>query len=160
RHYLARIAGWLLFGGLALASLGGLFSNALLEWIDNASWSLVFLAGWLPMLVFEVVLLGRYLRRAAPGPEKARARIVLVALAIGGSFSMSDVAHGAGLGSPYLGAVGTLISSGLLATLVVRFELFDRNISARTAIYVLGMMAAFIVAYFVVLSALAGRVAV
>jgi signal transduction histidine kinase len=110
--------------------------------------------------VFEVVLLGRYLSATADPREKARARTVLAALAIGGVFSTSDVAHGAGLPLPYLGALGTLIAAGLLATLAVRLELFDRNVSSRTAVYVLTMIVAFVVAYLVVLGAFAGSVAV
>lgn len=110
--------------------------------------------------LFEVVLLVRYLRRTADLREKARARIVLAALAIGGSFSMSDVARGVGLPTPYLGALGTFIAAGLLTTLIVRLELLDRNVSFRTTLYALGMIAAFIAAYLVVLSAFTGRLAV
>src|SRR5690606_35646891 len=70
--------------------------------------------------------------------------------------STSDVAHGLGLPLPYLGALGTLVAAALLATLVVRLELFDRNVSARTAVYALGMIAAFVVAYLVLFRALSG----
>ncbi|HVH41909.1 MAG TPA: HAMP domain-containing sensor histidine kinase, partial [Labilithrix sp.] len=122
-------------------------------------WSVVFLAGYIPSLALEVVVLGRYLRRTTDAREQSRARLVLAALAIGGTFSMSDVAHGAGLPVPYLGAVGTFVAAGLLTTVVVRLALFDRDVSTLTAIYVLGMVVAFVVAYLVVLSAFAGRLA-
>jgi signal transduction histidine kinase len=160
RRRVPRLGAWAVFGALSLASLGGLFSPAFVRWIDSTSWSLLFLAGWVATFVYEVVLLSRYLTATIDPREKARARIVLVALALGGTFSMSDVVHSAGLPTPYLGAVGTLITAGLLTTLVLRLELFDRNVSARTAVYALGMIAAFVAAYLVVLVALAGRLAV
>jgi two-component system, NtrC family, sensor histidine kinase HydH len=154
----ARLLAWLVFGSLALASLGGLVSSRLLDWQDEPSWSVWFLFGWLPVLVFEIVVLGRYLAQTTDAREKARARTVLLALAIGSSFSMSDVARSIGLPTPYLGSLGTLIAAALLATLAVRFELFDRNVSTRTTVYVLGLIVAFVVAYLVIFSAFAGHV--
>lgn len=155
-----RSAAWAYFGLLALASAGGFFSPHIVEWNDSTSWSMLFLVGYLPALVFEVVLLVRHIRQNTDAREKARARIVLAALAIGGTFSMSDVLHSAGLPSPYLGSLGTLIAAGLLTTLIVRHELFDRNVSLPTTMYILGMIASFVVAYFIVLSAFEGKLAV
>src|SRR5207253_89306 len=70
-----------------------------------------------------------------------------------------DVAHSLGLPLPYLGALGTLIAAALLTTLAVRLELFDRNVSVRTGIYVLGMIVAFVVAYLVLFRVFAGSLA-
>jgi signal transduction histidine kinase len=160
RSRVPRALAWMLFGGLALASLGALLSPEILRWSDSVSWFTIFLAGYLPTLTFEVIILGRYLRRTTEGRETARTRLVLLALAIGGAFSMSDVARGAGLPTPYLGALGTFIAAALLTMLVLRLELFDRNVPIRTTIYALGMIVAFVVAYLVALSAFAGHVAV
>ena len=159
RHRIGRGMAWALFGTLAGASMAGLFSDGVLRWIDEPSWAAFFLVGWLPTLVFEVVLLSRHLTRALDQREKARARTVLVALAVGGAFSLSDVARGLGLPLPYLGALGTLVSAALLTTLTVRLELFDRNVSARTAVYVVGMIVAFVVAYLVLFRVFAGSLA-
>lgn len=159
RHRRARILAWSFFGALAVASLLGFVSDGMLRWIDGPGWAAFFLVGWAPTLVFEVVLLSRHLSRSLDQREKARARTVLVALAVGGAFSMSDVARGIGLPLPYLGALGTLIAAALLATLAVRLELFDRNVSARTTVYVLGMIVAFVVAYLVLFRVFAGSLA-
>jgi two-component system, NtrC family, sensor histidine kinase HydH len=159
RHRIARVLAWGFFGALAAASVVGLSSPGVLQWIDEPGWAAFFLVGWLPTLVFEVVLLSRHLSRSIDQREKARARTVLVALAVGGAFSMSDVARGLGLPLPYLGALGTLIAAALLATLAVRLQLFDRNVSARTTIYVLGMIVAFVVVYLVVFRVFAGSLA-
>jgi two-component system sensor histidine kinase HydH len=159
RHRTARVLAWGFFGTLAGASFLGFFSKTLLQWLDEPSWPAFFLVGWLPTLVFEVVLLSRHLSRSLDQREKARTRTVLVALALGGAFSMSDVARGLGLPLPYLGALGTLIAAALLATLALRLELFDRNVSARTTVYVLGMIVAFVVAYLVLFRVFAGSLA-
>jgi len=134
-------------------------SKGVLDWIDEPSWPALFLLAWVPTLAFEVYLLSRHLSRSLDQREKARTRTVLVALAVGGAFSMSDVSHGLGLPLPYLGALGTLIAAALLTTLAVRLELFERNVSARTSIYVLGMIVAFVVAYLVVFRVFAGSIA-
>lgn len=160
RYAIARALAWVAFGGLSAVSLGGFLDRRLLLWLDAPSWSLLFLASWLPTIVLETILLVRYLGQTSDAREKSRARIVLAALAVGASFSMADVAHGVGLPLPYLGALGTLVSAGLLSTLAVRMELFDRNVSARTAVYVAGMIAAFVVAYLVVFRLFAESLAV
>lgn len=159
KHRVARVIAWGFFGTLATASIGGFVSPLMLRFIDEPGWAALFLVGWLPTLIFEVVLLSRHLTRSLDQREKARTRTVLVALAVGGAFSMSDVARGIGLPLPYLGALGTLIAAALLATLAVRLELFDRNVSARTTVYVLGMIIAFVVAYLVAFRVFAGSLA-
>jgi two-component system, NtrC family, sensor histidine kinase HydH len=159
KHRIARALAWGLFGALSLASLGGFVSAGILRWIDEPSWAAFFLVGWVPTLAYEVVLLSRHLSRSLDQREKARTRTVLVALAVGGAFSMSDVARSIGLPMPYLGALGTLIAAALLATLAVRLELFDRNVSTRTTVYVLGMIVAFVVAYLVLFRIFAGSLA-
>ena len=159
RYRLARGAAWLLFGSLAAVTLGGLVSQGVFKWGDGTTWPAVFLVGWAPTLSFEFFLLVRHLGRSAEAGEKARTRTVLAALAIGATFSTSDVARGLGLPVPYLGAIGTLISAGLLTTCAVRFELFDRNVSTRAAVYVLGMIGAFVALYLVLFRVFAGSIA-
>ena len=159
RYRLARAAVWLVFGALTAATLCGLLSNDVLVWLDSASWPAIFLVAWMPALVFQVFVLMRHLRRSTEAGEKARTRTVLAALAIGATFSTSDVAHGLGLPLPYLGSIGTLISAALLTTCAVRFELFDRNVSTRATVYVLAMIGAFVVLYLVLFRVFAGSIA-
>lgn len=155
RHRLARGAVWLLFGGLAVASIV-VPGNA---WLDGTTWTGVFLTSWLPTMVFQIVLLVRHLRQSSDPMEKARTRTVLAALAIGATFATSDIAHGLAPSAPYLGSIGTLVAAALLATCAMRFALFDRNVSARTTLYVLGMIGAFVVASLVLFRVLAGSLA-
>ena len=159
RQRTVRVVVWLAFVGLAAASLVGLVSTEVAAWAESATWSALFLAGWVPTLLFELLVLVRHLRRASDLAEKARTRTVLAALAIGATFSTSDVARGLGLPLPYLGSIGTLIAAALLMTCAVRFALFDRNVSTRTTVYVLGMIGAFVVAYLVLFRVFAGSLA-
>lgn len=146
-----RFATWLFGGGLAASSV-----VACGPWLDSIGWAALFMPMWLATFVFELVVTIRYLRAATEAGEKARARIVLAALAIGGACASSDVAHQLRFPAPFLGAMGTFVSACLLLTLVVRLDL---RIAARTWLYALGMTAALVVAYVVVLSVFAGAVA-
>jgi signal transduction histidine kinase len=158
-HRKARALVWLVFSGLAAATLGAtlLDPRAGIAWLDAPSWAGAFLAFWLPTMAFQLVVLVRHLRHATDATEKARTRTVLAALAIGATFSTSDVAHGAGAPfAPYLGSIGTLIAAALLASCAIRSALFDRNVSARTTAYVVAMIGAFVVASLLVFRVLAG----
>jgi two-component system sensor histidine kinase HydH len=159
RHRPARAFVWFVFGGLAAVSLLGFVSADILQWIDSPGWPATFLGGWIPTFVFQIYLLVRHLRRSTDLGEKARARTMLAALAIAATFSTSDIARGLDLPLPYLGSIGTLIAAALLSTCAVRFGLFDRNVSARTAVYVTGMIGAFVVAYLVLFRVFAGSLA-
>ncbi|MBS2011549.1 MAG: hypothetical protein JST00_01445 [Deltaproteobacteria bacterium] len=152
----ARIGAWVLFGGLALASTPGFGSKPVVAFIDGPVWPAVFLVGWIPSSVLSGWVLVKHLVRTSDAREKARTRTVLVALAIGVSTSTSDIAHGLGLPTPYIAAIGTLVVAALLTTLVVRFGLFDRNVSLRTAIYVIGMIGALVTLELVVFRMFAG----
>ena len=159
RQRVARTLVWLVFGGLAALSLLGVVSAELATWIDSPRWAAVFLVGWVPTLAFDLFVLVRHLHGASDPAEKARTRTVLAAVAIGATFSTSDVARGLGLPLPYLASIGTLIAAALLMTCTVRFALFDRNVSTRTTAYVLGMIGAFVVAYLVLFRVFAGSLA-
>ncbi len=156
KHAPIRIVVWAIFGGLAFVALGGFVSDELVAWTDSTTWSLVFLGAYAPSFVFEVVVLVRYLRSTTSLGEKSRTRTVLAALAIGSTFSISDLAHGAGAPLPFLGAAGTVVSAALLATLILRSRLLDRDIPLQTTLYIGGMVAAVVAAYLVVVSAFAG----
>ncbi len=159
RHRIARGFVWAVFGSLTVVTLSLFVSRAAAAWAEGWGWNAVFLFVWTPTLVFEVLLLVRHLARSGDAGEKARTRTVLAALAIGATFATSDVARGLGLPTPYLGSIGTVISAGLLATCAVRFELFDRNVSTRAAVYVLAMIGAFVALYLVMVRVFAGSLA-
>jgi signal transduction histidine kinase len=145
-----RIAAWVVFGGLGLSALVR---------PDDDVWAMIFLVAWAFTLVVDFVLLVRHLRAAA-ARERVRARIVIAALAFGGACSTSDMVHALGLPAPYLGALGTVVASALLFTLVTRTDLFERRVTLRTSLYVGGMIATGVIAYLVVLSAFAAKLGI
>lgn len=159
RHRASRLAVWAVFGSLASVALLALPLPRALPWSEGTAWPALFLCGWVPALVFEIVLLVRHLARSTDAREKARTRTVLAALTIGATCSTSDIAHGLGVPAPYLGSIGTLVSAGLLATCAVRFELFDRNVSTRATVYVIAMIGAFVALYLVLFRLFAGSIA-
>jgi two-component system sensor histidine kinase HydH len=146
RHRGLRVGAWSTFGALALTSI-------LVP--DSPWWAGAFLACWLAVFLLQMTLLVRYLRRASEASEKARTRIVMAALAFGGACGASDIAHAAGAPAPYLGAVGTIVASALLLTLVLRLDVFEHRVTVRTSLYVASMISAGVIAYLVVLSAFA-----
>jgi len=159
RHRWARGAAWAIFGSLAVIALPSLVLPEAPAWPEGTFWPAAFLCGWVPTLILEVSLLVRHLARSTDAQEKARTRTVLAALTIGATCSTSDIAHDLGVPTPYLGSLGTLVSAALLATCAVRFELFDRNVSTRAAVYVLAMIGAFVALYFVLFRLFAGSIA-
>lgn len=156
----ARALIWTGFGGLGLASLLAPFASTEgVAWLNGSSWPLIFLAMWLPTLAFDFWLLVRHLRSSSDPAESARTRTVFAAVAVGAVFATSDILHGIGLPLPYLGSIGTLIAAGLLATCTIRFGLLERNVSARSTIYVVAMVGAFVVAYLAGFQVFAGNLA-
>jgi signal transduction histidine kinase len=156
RNARARQLVWLVFGGLAASSLVALVSKAGQEWLEAPAWSILFLLGWGPTLLLEIFVLVRHLGQATDPAEKARTRMVLLSLGIGASFATSDIVHALWSPFPYLGSIGTLIAAALLTTCALRFNLFDRNLSLRTSVYVFGVISGFVVAYLVLFRVLAG----
>lgn len=150
RWRVLRGATWLFASGLAVSSIIWVG-----PWLDSFGWAALFMPMWLATFVFELVIVLRHLRAASEAGEKARTRIVLAALAIGGACGSSDVAHQLGFSAPHLGAIGTFVSACLLLTLATRLDL---KIAARTWLYALGMTASLVIAYVVVLSVFAGAV--
>lgn len=123
------------FGGLALVSASSFVSAWGRGWIESQSWAALFLAGWLPTLVVELWLLVRHLRSGTDAEEKARTRLVLAALFVGGAFASTDLWNDMGADLPSLTPLGTLVSTLLLAVVALRFRLFDRNLGAATSLY-------------------------
>ncbi|AKU97336.1 Flagellar sensor histidine kinase FleS [Labilithrix luteola] len=123
------------FGALALSSVTAACSSWGVAWIESSGWAVLFLVAWLPSLVFELWLLLAHLRSGIDADEQARTRLVLAALAIGGSFATTDLWSDLGVPLPSLTPLGSLFGTALLAVVALRFRLFDRNLQGTTALY-------------------------
>ena len=152
-------AAYIAFGALALVSSTAIIVPWTRRWIDSPAWAVLLLAGWAPILSFGLVLLVRHLVASTDLDEKARTRTMLAAVAVGGALATTDLVAGAGFAVPYLGSLGTLIGTLLVAIAVFRLRLFDRDLSVSTAVYACALAVASVAAYVVVLALLGGNVA-
>jgi two-component system, NtrC family, sensor histidine kinase HydH len=123
------------FGALAVSSLAALSGGAGMRWVESPTWAAVFLLGWVPSFVFEIVLLFKHMRAQVDAGEIHRSKLVFVALLLGGVLASTDVWKDLGVPLPSLSALGTLLSAALLAFVAFRHQLFERDYARATMIY-------------------------
>jgi signal transduction histidine kinase len=152
-------AAYAVFTGLALSSASGFFFEWGRWWVGSSVWAAVFLGLWIPTLALSIARLVRHLVQTAEPDEKARTRTFLAALAFGGALATTDELADLGLRILELAALGTLVSTLLVATAVFRFRLFDRDLSLSTAIYAASLASVAIVFYLVAYRLFGGGVA-
>ncbi len=128
-----------LFGASALLAASAFVSELGREWVHASRLrNLYFLALWIPLAALEVVLLVRHWRRAISFEEQWRARLILASVIVGallGSTEMWDDFFAL----PALGHLGSLGSMALIATVVLRFRLFGRELSTSVGLYALAL---------------------
>jgi len=137
------------YGLLALSSVAS-------AWSESRGWAAVFLAGWLPTFVYEVWLLVRHLRSSGDADEKARTRLMIAALLVGGAFASTDLWHDAGASLPSLAPIGTLMATALVAVVALRFRLFERNLGASTSLYAVSVSVCAVLLYLTLFQGLRG----
>ncbi|WP_394845822.1 ATP-binding protein [Pendulispora brunnea] len=142
-----------LYAGYALFALSSIATTS----IESRAWAAVFLAGWLPTFVYEVWLLVQHLRASGDADEKARTRLMLGALLVGGAFASTDLWHDAGVPLPPLAPIGTLLATALVAVVALRFRLFERNLGATTSLYAVSVAACAVLLYLTLFQGLRGN---
>lgn len=151
------ILAYALFGASALIAASAFVSELGKEWVRAARLrNLYFLALWIPLAALEVVLLVRHWRRATSYEEQWRARLILASVIVGallGSTEMWDDF----IALPALGHLGALGSMALIATVVLRFRLFGRELSTSVGIYALALGATGAFGYLAVFHWLGGN---
>lgn len=132
RLRLARLAAWLWFVPLALASASAWFHAWGRDFILSAPWSVIYLCGWLPILSVSLWLLVREARRTRDTPAMAmRARLLIAALLLGGILGSTELWNDLFM-VPGLGAIGVAAAALLITAVVFRFELVARERVAAT----------------------------
>lgn len=127
KHRVALRLAWSFFTLLALASATSWFSAWGRAFIHSPSWSILYLAGWLPIFVTSLWLLAREVRRLRDSPLSAmRARLLLAALVLAGTLGSTELWNDL-FSVPGLGAVGVAAAASLMAAVVFRFELIARE---------------------------------
>jgi signal transduction histidine kinase len=118
---------YLAFGAVAIACAGAFAFPAADQFAGSQTWAFTILIGSVPALGFISVLLIQHLTAEPSGPERARTWLLIGAFTIGTIGCLTDL-------FARLGNLGTLASTVLLATLVLRFGLFERNVSTVMAL--------------------------
>jgi signal transduction histidine kinase len=149
-------AAYVAFGALALSSTPAFFV-AWDGWIESTAWAALFLAAWIPTLVYELVVLVSHLRAATDADEQARSRLVLAALVVGGAFASTDLWNDVGGHLPALTPLGTLVSTSLLAIVALKLRLFDRNPGGAMTLYAASLAIAAVLVYLTLFQGLRGN---
>jgi two-component system, NtrC family, sensor histidine kinase HydH len=105
----------------------------------TSRWATAFLALWLPTLAYVLWLLLSHLVHSAEAAERARARMVLFALLVGGTTASTDVWHQIHPAVPMLGQFGMLLGTALVTVAVLRFELFEHKPASWQLIVAIGV---------------------
>lgn len=133
------IGAYALSGFLSLWSLGSVFIPELDALQRGKAWSLIFLAGIVPVLSASVVVLVVHLRASVNLEEQMRTRLVIAAGIISGVIGSSDLWDQWLVGVPAVSAMGVLVATLILASVVFRFQLFGRMLSTSVALYAVGL---------------------
>jgi len=152
------VAVWLAFGLLALPGPASIASDGVARWVEER-WPLFFLLTWLPTLGYGIVLLVARLRQPVSGEEKARVRLVLGALALGGTVAMMDVWGDLGVPVPYLSPVGMVLGTAVGAWALLRAPRGERGLASFTVVYAIAGAIAALSAYLGVFVVLRGSFA-
>lgn len=132
------------FGGLSVSSASYFVVGRPL--LSTDVWSALFLFGIVGVVVLVTVEILRLARGTTNGDERARARLVLVALPFSAVFGATDVASTFVPGIPELASIGVLGSALTMGLVALRWRLFDRELSTTTGLQALGVGATAVVA--------------
>jgi two-component system, NtrC family, sensor histidine kinase HydH len=123
------------FSLLAFSSMAAFLWPTFRTWTDSEAWSIAYLLGELPVLGVALHLLVSHQRRAAGVEEQLRARVMLIALAIGVVLGATEFMDDLGVHVPPLGSLATLVTTALVTVVALRLRLFARDLSAAIVVY-------------------------
>jgi two-component system, NtrC family, sensor histidine kinase HydH len=138
------------YGLLALSSAAAFVSPGAQAWVLGDYWGLVYLVGWVPLLLLSLWLLFQHLRRTGDVQEQMRTRLLFAALIVGGVFGATEM-WDEWVPVPALGHVGALGASLLMVAVVMRFKLFGREVSFSVLLYA-GTLAGLVAFAYVLIS--------
>jgi signal transduction histidine kinase len=128
-----RIAVFATMGALSLATALAFVLPSAREFAGSRTWAALHLAGILAAMTLAVFLLARHLRSTMEPVERARSRLLLTAIAVGGFGGASEVANNLYPWIPALGSLCLLGAAVLIALVALRLKLFDDELSLDTA---------------------------
>jgi two-component system sensor histidine kinase HydH len=151
------VASYAAFAAMSASTAAAFASQAALRWEESTAWPATYLVAWLPLIAFEVALLGIHLRASRALAEQMRTRLALASMVFGallGSAVMFDQALLGGRyllplldAAPALRHVAALGSMGLIAAAALRFRLFGRDLEGSVALYSIAVAALGVLGY-------------
>ncbi|MEP7119592.1 MAG: ATP-binding protein [Byssovorax sp.] len=152
RRELARLLGVLyaLFGALSLSSAVALVTSEHRPLLGPSAWSALFLTGTLAVVVFGGWLLLRYRRSTSSADERARARLLLLALPLAAAFGATDLVHILVPAVPELASLGSAACALLMMIVMLRGRFLGRDLTSGTALTAAVLGATAVVAYLLV----------
>jgi two-component system sensor histidine kinase HydH len=152
------VTAYLAFGSLSLVSaLAPPCGYA--EFPGSESWAFVHLAGIGVALPILIGLLVRHYRDSDSDEERARTRLVFVALAVGAAFGSTELLNDIGVEVPRLASLGVFMTAVLLSAAAYRYRLFDYELDSGIVGYTLGIGLLGSVAFLAVFSFLPSDIA-
>lgn len=115
------------FGGLSLLGVAAFVSEPLYAWADGPRAAGLLIVCWLPTLLYEIIVLALHLRLHGDARESSRTRMLLGALALAALSAASDLLADLGLIGLRVGPLGWLAALLLLALVVFRYDIFERE---------------------------------
>jgi signal transduction histidine kinase len=122
------------YGALAAIAAAGIGHAAARRLALSPTWSWAWLGGIVPLSAVVVMLLVTHLRRVGTIEERSRTRLLLAAVVAISPLAQSEVWADLGFAVPRLGSVGIFTFNAILLIAVLRFRLFERQLSGATAL--------------------------
>ncbi|MFO0749410.1 MAG: ATP-binding protein [Myxococcota bacterium] len=148
RYRAPLVAAYAVFGALAASSWPAFFATWARTWLESSAWSVIYLAGWFPIMTFCLVLLVRALRAAGDNvPAAWRARLLIAALLLAGVLGSTELSKDF-IQVPTLGVLGSFLAMLLMTAVVLRFDLLVGDPRRSMLVYVatIGILAATVLA--------------
>jgi signal transduction histidine kinase len=134
-------------GVLAGTAALALVSSSARQIALSALWSAAYLACLFPMSVGVMGLLMLHRRRVSSLEERNRTHLLLAAVGILAPLASTELWADMGFAVPRLGSFGIFTFNALLTVAALRFRLFDRSLSAASALSAMILGAVGVIAY-------------
>ncbi|MHB8873006.1 MAG: sensor histidine kinase [Myxococcaceae bacterium] len=140
-------ASYAAFGALGASSFLAFFFSWARAFAATRWWAILHVAFLLPTMTLVLVLLFVHLHRTQSLAEQTRTRLFISALAIIVAFAFTELLADLGFEVLRLGNVGSLVATAILAVIALRFDLFERELSAMFLVYALVVACVAVLAY-------------
>lgn len=137
-----RAVAWVAFAVIAL------MPAARHPWVDSGVWAAALGAISIPTMAFAMTLLVLHLRQTDDAHERARARLLLAAAALGTLFGLTDLVGNFVHEFPSLSTLGFFAAGAITMFAAARERLLESELTVESAAAAIGLSVASVAAYF------------